>query len=77
MKRLAIVGGGHINGAFLEAGLLDEVSVVVGAGIDGRAGMTAVFDGIADKAYPTTILRLEQVERIGENSVWLRYSFPK
>ena len=77
VKRLAIVGGGHINGAFLEAGLLDEVSVVGGAGIDGRAGMTAVFDGIADKAYPTTILRLEQVERIGENSVWLRYSFPK
>ena len=77
VKRLAIVGGGHINGAFLEAGLLDEVSVVVGAGIDGRAGMTAVFDGIEDKTYPTTILHLEHAGRIGENSVWLRYSFPK
>lgn len=77
VKRLAVVGGGHINGAFLKAGLLDEVSVVVGAGIDGRKGMAAVFDGIDDMNFPTTILRLEHVERVGENSVWLRYSFKK
>lgn len=75
VKRVAIVGGGHINGAFLKAGLLDEVSIVIGAGIDGRKGMTAVFDGIDDMAYPTTILKLDSATRIGENSVWLRYSF--
>ena len=74
VKRLAIVGGGHINGAFLRAGLLNEVSIVIGAGIDGRAGMTAVFDGIGDKNYPTTLLKLKSMERVGENSVWLRYS---
>ena len=74
VKRLAIVGGGHINGAFLRAGLLDEVSIVIGAGIDGRAGMTTVFDGIGDKNYPTTLLKLKSMERVGENSVWLRYS---
>ena len=75
VERLAVVGGGIINGAFLKAGLLDEVSVVVGAGIDGRKGMTAVFDGIDDPSFPTTILKLNSVERIGDNSVWLRYSF--
>lgn len=75
VKRLAVVGGGHINGAFLKAGLLDEVSLVIGAGIDGRKGMTAVFDGIDDSNYPTTILKLKSAERIGENSVWLRYEF--
>lgn len=75
VKRLAVVGGGHINGAFLKAGLLDEVSVVIGAGIDGRKGMTAVFDGIEDASYPTTLLKLDSVKRIGENSVWVRYSF--
>ena len=75
VKRLAIVGGGHINGAFLKAGLLDEVSIVMGAGIDGRKGMTAVFDGIDDMSFPTVLLELDKVERIGENSVWLRYSF--
>lgn len=75
IKRLAIVGGGNINGGFLKAGLLDEISIVLGAGIDGRKGMTAVFDGIDDPEYPTTILKLNSVERLGENSVWLRYSF--
>lgn len=73
VKRLVVVGGGNINGSFLRAGLLDEVSLVIGAGIDGRKGMTAVFDGIDDLSFPTVILRLESVERVGENSVWLRY----
>ena len=74
VERFAIVGGGHINGAFLKAGLLNEVSLVIGAGIDGRKGMTAVFDGIDDKNYPTTLLKLKSMERIGENSAWLRYN---
>ena len=43
MERMAIVGGGTINAAFLNAGLLDEVSILLGPGIDGRNGMTAAF----------------------------------
>lgn len=46
VQRAAVVGGGHINAAFLADGLLDEVSILVGAGIDGRGGMAAVFDGL-------------------------------
>lgn len=38
VKRMAVVGGGHVNAGFLAAGLLDEVSVLVGAGVDGRGG---------------------------------------
>ena len=49
-ERMAVVGGGHINAAFLAAGLLDEVSVLVGAGIDGRGGQSAVFDGLPKAA---------------------------
>lgn len=74
VKRLALTGGGHINGAFLEKGLLDEVSFMVAPGIDGRAGMAAVFDGIADKNRPATQLRLESVKQMGE-IVWMRYKF--
>ena len=76
VKRLGVVGGGHINGAFLQAGLLDEVSVMIGGGIDGRAGMTAVFDGIRQTDYPPVLLTLNDVERMG-NTVWLRYSVNK
>lgn len=73
VQRIAITGGGHINGAFLEAGLIDEVSVMIGPGIDGRKGMAAVFDGIEDTNRPATLLQLESMERIGEGTVWLRY----
>ncbi len=74
VERLAVTGGGHINGAFLEAGLLDELSYMVAPGIDGRTGMAAVFDGIADKSRPATRLRLESVKQMGE-TVWMRYTF--
>lgn len=76
VKRLGIVGGGHINGAFLQSGLLDEVSVMIGGGIDVRAGMAAVFDGIKEKNYPPTMLTLNDVERMG-NTVWLKYTVNK
>lgn len=72
VERMAVVGGGHINGAFLAAGLLDEVSVMIGPGIDGRKGMASVFDGIDDPNRPATLLRLKSVERMGD-TVWLRY----
>lgn len=72
VKRMAVVGGGHINAGFLEAGLLDEVSLIIGAGIDGRGGMAAVFDGLRmDKEL--TPLKLTELKRYGDGGVWLRY----
>ena len=73
IHRLALTGGGHINAAFLAEDLIDEVSLMVGAGIDGRAGQTAVFDGIADPTRPATLLTLTSVEQMG-NTVWMRYT---
>lgn len=72
VNRMAVVGGGHINGSFLAAGLLDEISVMIGPGIDGRKGMASVFDGIDDPNRPATLLRLEAIERMGD-TVWLKY----
>lgn len=73
VERMAVVGGGHINAAFLAAGLLDEVSILVGAGIDGRGGMAAVFDGLP-MDRPVTSLRLTHVSQYDSGAVWLRYS---
>lgn len=72
VERMAVVGGGHINAGFLAAGLLDEVSLVIGAGIDGRAGMAAVFDGL-DENVPVTPLHLKEVKQYESGAVWLRY----
>lgn len=66
---MGVVGGAAINTAFLDAGLLDEISMLIGAGIDGRAGMPSVFDG-RKMSCPLT---LSDVQRFDSGAVWLRY----
>lgn len=69
---MAVVGGGQINVAFLSANLLDEISLLIGAGIDGREGMCSVFDGLK-RNHPLTLLKLEKVKAFKSSSLWLRY----
>ena len=76
VKRMAIVGGGHVNAGFLAAGLIDEVSVLIGAGIDGRGGMAAVFDGLP-MDRPITPLKRNSVKQYESGAVWLRYTVEK
>ncbi len=74
MKRLIIVGGGNINGGFLEAGLIDEISLLVAPGADGRKGQTALFDGCTWQGDAPYHLKLQSVETIaGTDVVWIRY----
>lgn len=73
VERLAILGGGHINGGFLAAGLIDEVSLLLAPGIDGRKGQTALFDGIPDMDRMPVRLSLESVEKIENDVLWIRY----
>lgn len=72
VERMGIVGGSKINTAFLEAGLFDEISLLVGAGIDGRGGMPAVFDGLAME-HDVTKLKLIDVKKFDSDAVWIRY----
>lgn len=72
VERLGIVGGSMINSAFLEAGLLDKISILIGLGIDGRKGMPTVFDGFSmDKK--TIPLKLKDAKIFENGAVWLRY----
>ena len=73
VERMAIVGGGTINAAFLDAGLLDEVSILLGPGVDGRRGMTATFDGLPMGTEPVN-LQLTSVQPYKDGAVWLRYT---
>lgn len=74
VKRLALLGGGHINGGFLQAGLIDEVSLLIAPGIDGRKNGTSVFDGIGKVENLPIHLHLTGLERLGNDVIWLRYS---
>lgn len=77
VKRLAVLGGGLINGGFLEAGLIDEVSLLLAPGIDGRKGWRAMFDGIDDQSKLPTRLSLHSVERMDNDVLWIKYSVVK
>lgn len=72
VARMAVVGGGHINAAFLDAGLLDEVSILLAPAIDGRGGMAAAFDGLAMDREPVH-LQLTNAQTYDDGALWLRY----
>jgi 2,5-diamino-6-(ribosylamino)-4(3H)-pyrimidinone 5'-phosphate reductase len=73
IRRLLLEGGGHINGAFLQADLVDEVSLLLVPGIDGRHEIAAVFDGMNAARKAAVPLKLKSVERREKDTLWLRY----
>ncbi len=72
VDRMVVLGGGHINGSFLEADLLDEISVLIGSGVDGREGMCAIFDGLPMNSEVKQ-LKLEKVESFDSGAVLIKY----
>ncbi|MDE1992488.1 MAG: dihydrofolate reductase family protein [Rhizobiaceae bacterium] len=71
VKRLLLEGGGGINGAFLSAGLIDEISLLILPVADGGADMPTTFDRPVDAAVK---LKLDTVERMTGDILHLRYS---
>jgi RibD C-terminal domain len=65
-------GGGKINGAFLRAGLIDEVSLLVAPVVDGRIGLPTAFDILGDDVASRRVA-LEEAERRADDVLWLRY----
>ncbi|MDB6034678.1 MAG: bifunctional deaminase-reductase domain protein [Verrucomicrobiales bacterium] len=74
IRTLLLEGGGHINGGFLEAGLVDEVSLLMVPGVDGRHDISAVFDGMNPSRKAAVPLKLKSVDKRKKNALWLRYS---
>ena len=65
IKRLLVEGGGGANGAFLRAGLIDEISLVVCPTVDGAKGAPSVFDSSEQEAgqpAPVHIMELTSSE---------------
>jgi 2,5-diamino-6-(ribosylamino)-4(3H)-pyrimidinone 5'-phosphate reductase len=73
IRTLLLEGGGHINGAFLEADLVDEISLLIVPGIDGRHEIPAVFDGVSPSRKTAVPLTLKSVERREKDALWIRY----
>lgn len=74
IKRLRIDGGGHVNGSFLKAGLIDEFSLVLAPVADGTIGAPTLFE--AEEGYSkrkATQFTLKSVKKIYNDFLWIRY----
>lgn len=78
IKVLRIDGGGHVNGSFLKAGLIDEFSLVLAPIADGTIGSPTVFE--AEEGYgarKAMKFKLKSVDRIYDDFLWIRYEVKK
>jgi riboflavin biosynthesis pyrimidine reductase len=76
LERLLLEGGGGSNGAFLRAGLIDEISLAICPAIDGARGAPSIFDSgdqDAGSAAPVRAMTLASSEVLEGGVVWLRY----
>lgn len=76
VRTLLLEGGGMINGAFLKAGLIDEISLLVYPAIDGLAGIPSIFGYAGDtdeRPAAGRSLRHFATETLDGGMVWLRY----
>ena len=58
----------------LAAGLLDEVSILIGTGIDGRGGMQSVFDGLPMERGITPLKLTDRIADYGEFNIFPVFS---
>jgi len=76
VKRLLLEGGGTANGAFLRAGLVDELNLILCPAVDGARGAPIVFDSTdaeSDQRAPVTAMTLESATPLGGGALLLRY----
>jgi riboflavin biosynthesis pyrimidine reductase len=73
IERLIVEGGGHVSGAFVNAGLADEVSVLLIPLVDGREAHTSSFEVKMDAWRQPTYLKLASVEKLENDVVWVKY----
>lgn len=72
IRRLLLEGGGKINGAFLAAGAVDELSVLIAPVADGGVGTPTLFDAREGPGLARD-LALVSVERRRGGLLWVRY----
>src|SRR5262249_39028831 len=75
VQTLLLEGGGKLNGAMLQAGLIDEISLLLTPIADGTRGTPTLFDSWAQtvRAHSAVRLTLQATEQCTDGIVWLRY----
>lgn len=74
IERLALEGGGMINGSFLAARLVDELIVIIGPGVDGRSDSPSIVEAGEAGLHGRIKLSLRNCETLEHGAVRLTYS---
>ena len=74
IKKLLICGGGVVNWSFLQAGVIDELSLLLAPVTDGSRGSASLFTQLSylNERSPVEFT-LKTVEKTGDNGVYLNY----
>ena len=73
LKRIVVEGGPTVSGSFVNAGLADEISVLLLPIVDGRGEHPASFEVPKEAWTAPTYLSLTSAEVQDGGGVWLRY----
>ena len=78
INMLRIDSGGTLNGVLLQAGLVDEVSLLINPALVGGSSPASIFTAPDLTSTEGIIpLRLTHLERLRGDTVWLRYEVVK
>lgn len=74
IEKLLICGGGTADWTFLQAGVVDELSLMLSPVTDGSSGTASIFTRIPEwSAGKSVEFDLKAVERVGSGGLYLRY----
>jgi riboflavin biosynthesis pyrimidine reductase len=74
IESMLLSGGGVVDWSFLQAGLIDEISLVVPPVIDGGVSLPSAFDDSPLAAgHAPVALKLTYLQRLEGDALWLRY----
>lgn len=73
IRKLLLEGGAKINGAFLKAGVVDEVSLLLCPAIDGTTGSPTIFETGSTGVGKSLALELIDAQPLAGGTVHLRY----
>lgn len=73
IEKLVIAGGGYTDWTFADAGMADELSLVLAPAADGEQNVT-VFERTDAAVNKVITLTLKSVKLLDGNGVWLRYT---
>lgn len=74
IEKLLICGGGVVDWTFLQAGMVDELSMVLSPVTDGSSGTASVFTRISELSTGEPVeFDLKAVKQIGSGGLYLNY----